>query len=127
MIDYEEIVEGEKEYNAWRVYALSKLCNILFTFELASRLNNTGVTANCLHPGVVNTKLLRASFDMPGGDVQGGAKTSVFLASSPLVEMTTGQYFVEMQISRASPLAQEPVLRQKLWDDSERLVGLEKT
>jgi NAD(P)-dependent dehydrogenase (short-subunit alcohol dehydrogenase family) len=125
-IDFENL-QGEKEYKPWRAYALSKLCNILFSFELAQRLNSSGVTANCLHPGVVNTKLLRASFDMPGSDVREGSKTSVYLASSPQVEKTTGKYFVDMQLSQPSPLAQDGALRQQLWQVSERLVGIESS
>jgi NAD(P)-dependent dehydrogenase (short-subunit alcohol dehydrogenase family) len=125
-LDFDNL-QGEKEYKPWRAYALSKLCNILFSFELAQRLNGSGVTANCLHPGVVNTKLLRASFDMPGSDVREGARTSVFLASSPEVEKANGQYFVDRQVSRASPLAQDEGLRRQLWRVSANLAGIEKT
>jgi NAD(P)-dependent dehydrogenase (short-subunit alcohol dehydrogenase family) len=122
-LDFDNL-QGEKEYKPWRAYGLSKLCNVLFTFELAARLNGSGVTANCLHPGVINTKLLRASYNMPGGSVEEGAKMSVYLASSPEVEKMNGTYFAGMNLSRPSPLAQDKDLRLQLWQVSERLVGI---
>ncbi len=87
-------LQGEKRYDGFEAYARSKLAVILFTYALARRLEGTGVTANCLHPGVIKTKLLRAGFgDYPGDTPENGARTSVYLASSPEVEGISGRYF----------------------------------
>lgn len=118
-------LQGEKEFKAWRAYSVSKLCNILITRELAERLAGCGVTANSLHPGVVNTKLLRASFDMPGSSVEVGARTSIYLASSADVEKVSGKYFTDMQVSRPSPLVDDAALRKQLWQVCAALVGLD--
>ena len=87
-------IQAEKHYDGFQAYALSKLGIVLFTYELAKRLNGSGVTANCLHPGVVRTNLLRAGFgDYPGITPEEGAKTSIYLVSSPDLENVSGKYF----------------------------------
>jgi NAD(P)-dependent dehydrogenase (short-subunit alcohol dehydrogenase family) len=79
-------LQGEKHYEAWEAYSLSKFADVAFTYTLARHLESTGVTANCLHPGVTNTKILRTAFpDMPGITPEEGARTSVYLAVSPEV------------------------------------------
>jgi NAD(P)-dependent dehydrogenase (short-subunit alcohol dehydrogenase family) len=115
-------LQGERRFDGYEAYALSKLCNILFTYELAGRLEGTKVTANCLHPGVIRTKLLRAGFgDIPGDDPEKGAKTPIYLASSPEVEGLSGLYFEGLRPGRTSPLSRDRRLQKKLWQISERL------
>ena len=120
-----------------RAYPASKLLNILFTAELARRLAGTGVTANCLHPGFVRTGLGR---DVPGvlGAVlplilrlrpgpAAGARTSVYLASSPEVADVTGGYFVNCKPAEPSALAKDTETAARLWALSEDLTGLPPT
>ncbi|MGA9120856.1 MAG: SDR family oxidoreductase [Bacteroidota bacterium] len=122
-LDFDDL-RGEKRFDPYATYAASKLANILFTYELASRLNGTGVTANCLHPGVINTKLLRTGFGTTGATVEEGAATNVFLATSPEVEGITRKYFVRSQQAASSWLSRDPAARQKLWAVSARACGL---
>lgn len=117
-----QLTRGFQGYSA---YAQSKLANVLFTFELAGRLPPEQVTANCLHPGVVSTKLLTEGLGMSGSDsVEEGAETSVFLATSPEVEGVTGRYFARQREVRPAPQALDTDARQKLWEISEQLCGL---
>jgi NAD(P)-dependent dehydrogenase (short-subunit alcohol dehydrogenase family) len=129
-------LQSEKSYRKMRVYGTTKLCNILFTRELARRLGSTGVTANALHPGNV-----RSGFGKDG-DTRGlfalgvkmnvlfsrspasGASTSIFLASSPLVAGTTGGYFVNSKPSKPSAAGRDDEAARKLWERSAELVGL---
>ncbi len=103
-LDYENL-QGEKEFKPSRAYSLSKLGNVMATFHLAEKLAGSGVTFNCLHPGVVDTKLLRAGYNIEGVSPETGSKTSVFLASSPLLEGVTGKYFDDCKEASPSPLS----------------------
>jgi NAD(P)-dependent dehydrogenase (short-subunit alcohol dehydrogenase family) len=117
-------LQGEMHYDAFDAYALSKLCIILFTYTLAERLKGTGVTANCLHPGVIKTKLLQAGFgDHPGDTPEKGAETSVYLACSSEVKDVTGRYFEKCKPVRSSPLSYDRELQEMLWRVSEKLTG----
>jgi NAD(P)-dependent dehydrogenase (short-subunit alcohol dehydrogenase family) len=117
-------LQGEREYDGYRAYGLSKLANVLFTWELAERLRGTDVTATCLHPGVIATKLLATGFPGSiGASLDSGAATSVYLASSPDVEGVSGAYFADKKRSVPSPLAEDAEVRRTLWDVSEKLVG----
>jgi NAD(P)-dependent dehydrogenase (short-subunit alcohol dehydrogenase family) len=129
----------------WRAYNQSKLANVLFTYELARRLEGTGVTANCLHPGTVATNaakdspgiawrlvnryrpfLVRSLLRLPHTFLltpELGAETIVFLASSPEVEGITGKYFVKKSETRSSRDSHDPVLAERLWRLDEELVG----
>jgi len=117
-------LQGEKRFDGYGAYALSKLGNILFTYELAERLQGTGVTANALHPGVITTKLLRAGFGSTGEGLEAGAETPVYLASATAVEGITGKYFVRKQAVLSAPATQDRNLRKKFWEVSERLAGI---
>lgn len=119
-LDFDNL-HGEKHYEGYDAYARSKLCNILFTFDLAQRLQGSGVTANCLHPGVISTKLLHTGFGMGGAPVQKGSVTSVYLATSPDVEGITGNYFVNKQVSSPAQIAQDKQIQLKLRHVSETL------
>lgn len=118
-------LQGERRYNGVEAYQVAKLGNVLFTCELAERLKGSGVTVNCLHPGVVATKLLDTGWGWSNGlSSEQGAALSVYLATSPEVEQVTGQYFENRLPGGASPQANDVKLRRKLWDVSAQLVGL---
>lgn len=114
----------ERGYSMNRAYARSKLANLLFTYELARRLEGTGVTANALHPGVIGTKLLAVGFGGGGSPVESGAETSVYLATSPEVEGVTGRYFRRSRAVESSPASYDEEAQRRLWEMSERMVGL---
>lgn len=123
-MDFDNL-QAEKRFDAYNSYALSKLANILFTYELADRLNGSAVTATTLHPGVIDTKLLRIGFGSSGGgSLEEGAKTTVYLASSPLAADISGKYFVDCTQRASSSLSCDVKLRKKLWLKSEQLVGI---
>ena len=118
-------LQSEKNYNGINAYKLSKLGNVLFTFELADRLEGSDVTANCLHPGVVATKLLDTGWGWSTGLTSAqGAALSVYLATSPEVDGVTGKYFESTSAGGASPKANDVKLRRQLWDISAQLTGL---
>jgi len=106
-------------YSGYAAYSASKLANVLFTQELARRLAGSSTTANCLHPGVIGTKLLRAGFAMGGASVEEGARTSVFLATSDEVADASGKYFNNCREASYSAAGKDPVLAQALWQASE--------
>lgn len=120
-IDFENM-HGEKSYTAYNAYAISKLANILFTNELSRRLEGTGVTVNSLHPGVIETKLLKEGFGVKGGTLEEGCDNSVYLATSDAVAGVTGKYYVKRNISSTTSEANDPKLWKEFWDYSERLL-----
>ena len=129
-LDFDDL-QAERAYSGFLVYGRSKLCNILFTRELARRLQGTGVTANCLHPGFVATRfgdgsggLLQALMPVARlGAIspQKGAETIVYLASSPDVASVSGLYFYQRKPDTPSPAAQDDAAASRLWAESERL------
>jgi NAD(P)-dependent dehydrogenase (short-subunit alcohol dehydrogenase family) len=122
-VDFSNL-QGEKRFDGYGAYCLSKLGNVLFTFELAERLPGTRVTANCLHPGVIDTKLLRAGFGPGGGSLEEGAETPVYLASAPELEDVTGRYFARRREAPSSTASHDAQLRREFWRVSEVLAGL---
>ena len=125
-MDFDNLIQPVK-YDSHRAYSLSKLCNILFTIELSEKLKDKNITVNCLHPGVINTKLLRAGWGAVGGffgrGPQEGAKTSVYLATSKDVENITGKYFSDSKIAKPHDIAYDKDSRTKLWRLSEELIN----
>ena len=133
--DFDDL-QSAKSFGAVKAYGRSKLCNILFTRELARRLHGTGVTANCLHPGFVATRF----GDQSGGLVSPlvwlakffaispdkGAETIVHLASSPAVADTTGQYFYKSALIAPSSWAQDDEAALLLWQRSAALAGMKE-
>jgi NAD(P)-dependent dehydrogenase (short-subunit alcohol dehydrogenase family) len=91
---------------------------------LAWRLEGTGVTANCIHPGIINTKLLRAGFGMGGESVEEGTRTPVYLASSPDVQNVSNRYFDDCRPMRSSPISYDVDLQEWPWRLGEDLAGL---
>ncbi len=120
-------LQGEKRFDPYDAYALSKLANVLFSNELALRLRSSNVTSNCLHPGVIATKLLRAGFSMSGASVEEGAQTSVYLALSPDVEGVTGRYFVRKQSVAPAPITLDSHVRKEFWEATEHLLGIQSS
>ena len=118
-------LNAEKKFHGWGAYCLSKLGNLLFTFALARRVEGSGVTANALHPGTINTKMLQKAWGMMGQPVSEGAETPVYLASSPEVSDLNGKYFVNKEITRPSEAARDNTLQEKFWKISAEMVGLE--
>jgi NAD(P)-dependent dehydrogenase (short-subunit alcohol dehydrogenase family) len=129
-LDFNDL-QSAKGHSGLKAYGGSKLANILFTRELARRLVGTGVTANCLHPGVVATRFgdssggfagllipfLRLFFISP----EAGADTIVYLASAPEVADTTGGYFVKRKLTEPSAAARDDAAAKRLWIESEKL------
>jgi NAD(P)-dependent dehydrogenase (short-subunit alcohol dehydrogenase family) len=132
-INFDDL-NGDRHYEPLRAYKQSKLANVLFTYELAKRLEGTGVTVNCLHPGVIATNLLDDFLARPRAmhvltklqhkGPEDGARTSVYLASSPEVEGVTGCYFVDKTAAPSSRESYDKGVRQRLWRVSAEMTGL---
>lgn len=125
-IDFDNL-NGEKYYDGYNAYAVSKLENVLFTYKLARMLQSTNITSNCLHPGVISTKLLHAGWGIGGASTEEGAKTSVFAATSPELKGKSGLYLVNSRESRSSAMSYDKKVQDRLWEISLRLTGLGDT
>jgi NAD(P)-dependent dehydrogenase (short-subunit alcohol dehydrogenase family) len=127
-------LENKRGYNGMRAYGQSKLANLLFTYELARRLEGKGVTANALHPGFVASnfaknnlgilKPLMSLIQLGAISPEEGAQTSIYLASSPEVAGVTGKYFVKKKAVTSSTASYDEETARRLWDISARLTGL---
>lgn len=135
-IDFDDL-QGEREYDGARANNQAKLALVLFTYELARRLEGTGVTVNCLHPGAVATGGVLKDPDLPllsrvlyrlvtpfFKSPKRGAETTLYLASSPEVEHLTGKYFVDKKMTRSSPKSYDTSLARRLWEVSAELTRL---
>jgi NAD(P)-dependent dehydrogenase (short-subunit alcohol dehydrogenase family) len=133
-IDFEDL-QGRNGYSAPRAYNQSKLANVMFTYELARRLDGTGVTANAVHPGVVSTSFgaddparvqrvlipfLRPFMKTPAQ----GAATSIHVASAPSLEQVSGRYFTGSKPKRSAKRSYDEAVAAQLWQVSAELVGL---
>jgi len=116
-IDFDNL-NGEKYFDPYNAYAVSKLENILFTYKLAHMLKNDGVMANCLHPGVIDTKLLHAGWGMGGAGVHQGAQNSIYAAVSPEMEGKTGLYLVSQQPAKSAAISYDKKVQERLWEIS---------
>lgn len=132
-LDFNDL-QSANNYRGFTVYGRSKLANILYTRELARRLAGTGVTANCLHPGFVATRFGDESGGMMSVGVklaknfaispEKGAKTIVYLASSPEVGGLTGKYFYKCHETMPTREAQDDDAARRLWEQTEKLTGV---
>lgn len=132
-LDFDDL-GSQQNYGLMKVYGRSKFANVLFTYELARRLERSGVTANALHPGFVRTKIGRNNgwymhlimpLVMIGGiSPQEGARTSIYLTSSPEVEGVTGKYFTKCQETPSDPATYNEADACRLWEISASLTGL---
>jgi Dehydrogenases with different specificities (related to short-chain alcohol dehydrogenases) len=136
-IDFDDL-QGSRSYSGSRAYNQSKLANVLFTYELARRLQGSAVTANTLHPGVVSTSFgsedpartqrllvpfLRPFMKAPAQ----GAATSIHLASAPDLQQVSGRYFANRRARRSSERSYDEAVAARLWQVSADLVGLTAT
>jgi NAD(P)-dependent dehydrogenase (short-subunit alcohol dehydrogenase family) len=114
----------EREYDAMRAYSQSKLAQIMFTFEVAERERNAGVSVNALHPAsLMDTKMVHESFGYTMSTVEEGAEAVIRLAVSPEVDGVTGAYFDGTSEARVDRQAYDPQARERLWTLSEQLCG----
>jgi retinol dehydrogenase-14 len=130
-IDFDDL-NLENGYTGWKAYAQSKLANVLFTYELARKLQGKRVTANCMHPGVVGTNIFNNVRGVGGAIVrlfspfmrtpEKGADTIIWLASSPEVEGITGRYFIDRKDRPSNPESYNFAIASRLWEVSERMV-----
>jgi retinol dehydrogenase 14 len=127
-------MQSRRRYRGFLVYGMTKLANIMFTYELSDRLQGTGITANCLHPGSVGTNfgqnnrgpmaLFFRTFKPFMRSPEQGADTLIWLASSLEVEGVSGKYFSDRKEIEAKEIAYDPDARRRLWEISEELTGL---
>jgi NAD(P)-dependent dehydrogenase (short-subunit alcohol dehydrogenase family) len=134
-LDFDDL-QSAKKYSGFSVYGKSKLANILFNRELARRIAGTGVTANCLHPGFVATRFgdqsggivsIAVKIAKPIGAIspEDGAKTIVYLASSPDIEGKSGGYYYKNALATPTKEAQNDADAKRLWDVSAQLSGMD--
>ena len=127
-------LSGEREYSAIRNYGQAKLANLLFTNQLAKRIEGTGKTANSLHPGVIRTNLTRNMNPVAGvamaiaaplvlKSVAEGAATQCYVATHPNMEGVSGKYLADCNESRPGHHGRDPAMAEKLWEASERIVA----
>jgi NAD(P)-dependent dehydrogenase (short-subunit alcohol dehydrogenase family) len=127
-LDFDDL-QSRRSYSEIRAYNASKLANILFTFELARRIKGSGVTANAVDPGFVKTNLKVpfpfSIFSFMRGKAAGGARPSIFLASSPDVEGVSGAFFSNKGIPiKSSKVTYDEAVAQRLWNVSAELTNL---
>jgi NAD(P)-dependent dehydrogenase (short-subunit alcohol dehydrogenase family) len=132
-LDFDDLM-GERHYNGWRAYCRSKLMNLLFTFELARRLEGTRVTVNALHPGWVSTGfagnngwkgwILQTAAKCFAISSEEGARTIIYLATAPEVASISGRYFVREQVAPPSPASCDLEATRRLWQVSAELTHL---
>ncbi len=136
-IDFEDL-QMTKSYKSINAYAQSKLAVVLFTKSLSEKLRGHQITVNCLHPGITGTqmgvdrntgdgKLLASIVKFIALTPEKGAKTTLYLATSPEVAHITGEYFYKKKIAKASKLVKDTALAKKLWDVSVQLTGIDPT
>jgi len=146
-LDFNDL-QSEGTYRPNYVYAQTKLANLFFTYELARRLEGTGVTCNCVHPGIIRTNLLAEYMRIPeslktiylriprwlrlvkrmrGGSVEEGARALLYLAASPEVDGISGRYFQEQREVKSSQGSYDKESAERLWKSSLELVGLQET
>jgi NAD(P)-dependent dehydrogenase (short-subunit alcohol dehydrogenase family) len=135
-LDMNDLQFERRKYNLLAAYGQSKLLMNAFTFELASRLEGTGVTANCLHPGVVATNIWGGSrapllFRLIIGAIKPfmlnskqGAAVSLYLATSPDVAQVSGKYFAKSKPADSSPLSRDPKIAAEIWQWTTKMIGV---
>jgi NAD(P)-dependent dehydrogenase (short-subunit alcohol dehydrogenase family) len=137
-MDFEDL-ELREGYSGFKAYSNSKLANLLFTYELARRLEGTGLTANALHPGMAATnfgvtnnsgplwRIMRRVLNLFAISEAEGAQTSIYLATSPEVEGVSGKYYEKSRPERSSEASYNEADQKRLWEISERMLGLKFT
>jgi NAD(P)-dependent dehydrogenase (short-subunit alcohol dehydrogenase family) len=130
-LDFDDL-QVEKEFNAYTAFGASKMCNLLFTYELARRLEGTHVTANAIHPGLVKSGIMREAAApirwftyLISTTPQEASATPVYYASSPEVEGMTGMFFKGRHAIDSNSYSKDQAVQKRLWDVSVALTGLE--
>jgi NAD(P)-dependent dehydrogenase (short-subunit alcohol dehydrogenase family) len=134
-IDFNDLQNHNFGFQGFRAYGNSKLANVLFTYELARRVNGTGVTANVLHPGFVDSGFGQNNKGFFSGVLkliqrvaaltpEQGADTIIYLASSPEVEGVTGRYWEKRKAIQSSPESHDLQTAKRLWEVSEQMTGV---
>lgn len=118
-------LQFEKNYTGVKAYAKSKTALILFTYLLAEKLKNTDITVNCLHPGVINTKLLRSAFGSGGAPLSDGAKSLIIAAIAPELKNVSGKYFINNRSEPSKDITYSKEIQKKLWKKTEEIIGME--
>jgi NAD(P)-dependent dehydrogenase (short-subunit alcohol dehydrogenase family) len=136
-LDLGDLKYERRSFAPMKVYSASKLANVIWSAELSSRIEGSGVTANCLHPGVIASGLpasgpgwMRWGFKLITPFLltpEKGAETSLYLATSAEVEKVTGKYFDKKKPVPTDPRADDPAIRRRLWEISEKLVAASAT
>lgn len=119
-IDFENL-QGEKSFDGSEAYGLSKLCNILFTYKLAREYSTDNVVTHCLHPGVINTKLLRENFGSIGNPVEEGASNLEHAATAGNLKHITGKYFKDQKAQSTANISYDHEIQDKLWKISDKM------
>ncbi len=136
-MDFDDL-EGRQRYGGMRAYGQSKLANLLFTYELARRLSGTGITANALHPGFVASEfgmnndgpmrvMMKIAHRLGAISPEEGARTSVYLASSPEVQGMSGKYFVKCREAQSNAASHDIESQKRLWEISRTMTGMSAT
>ncbi|MEJ2596355.1 MAG: SDR family NAD(P)-dependent oxidoreductase [bacterium] len=123
-IDFDNL-NGEKYYDGYNAYGVSKLANCLFTYKLSSALKDTPVSVHALHPGVIATKLLHAGWGGGGAPVESGAKTTVYACVSEDLAGKTGLYFVNARPQRSAAISYDVRVQDRLWQESLEYASLD--
>ena len=119
-----EDLQLENGYTAVNAYAKSKTALIMFTYLLAKKLQDKNITVNCLHPGVINTKLLRSAFGAGGAPLIEGAKTLVFAAIGSELKNVSGKYFVNNRSKSSKEITYDKEVQRTLWKKTEEILGM---
>ncbi|MFW9818288.1 MAG: SDR family oxidoreductase [Candidatus Thorarchaeota archaeon] len=133
-IDFEDLY-GDHHYSQWRAYSQSKLAVVLFTYEFAKKIEGSGVSVNCLHPGFVKTNMVRKYrpfvkyfYHLIGlfmSTPKRGAKTSIYLASSPEIDGISGKYFKKIKEKKSVKISYDMDVAKHLWDVSVELTNVD--
>jgi len=118
-------LQFETGYTGVKAYARSKTCLVMFTYLLAEKLKKYNITINCLHPGVINTKVLDAAMGVVGAPVSVGADTLVHAATSSKLEGITGKFLDMKRIQPSKDITYNKELQEKLWQITEKLIGMD--
>jgi len=118
-------LQFETGYTDVKAYARSKTCLVMYTYLLAEKLKKFNITVNCLHPGIINTKVLDAAMGMVGSPVSVGADTLVHAATSTKLEGITGKFLDMKRIQPSKDITYNKELQETLWQKTEKLIGIE--